>query len=56
MKNGKIWNLILLSIQPIPNLRCKFDNFEKKNDFDVPTQVGTSKIDQIYMKNPESAE
>ena len=39
IKIGKIWDLILLSIQPIPNLTCKFDTFETKNDFDVPTLV-----------------
>ena len=26
----KIWNLICLSIQPIPNLSCKFKHFWKK--------------------------
>ena len=30
IKIGKIWNLILFSIQPILNLTCKFDTFEKK--------------------------
>ena len=31
-----IWNLIFLSIQPIPDLSCKFDHFwKKKIDFDV---------------------
>ena len=39
IKIRKIGNLILLSIQPIPDLTCKFDTFEKKNDFDVPTLV-----------------
>ena len=28
-----------LSIQSIPNLTCKFDTFEKKNDFEVPKLV-----------------
>ena len=34
-KNRKNLNLIILSIQPIADLSCKFDHFEKKIDFDI---------------------
>ena len=27
IKIGKIWNLVFLSIQPIPDLPCRFDHF-----------------------------
>ena len=30
MKIGKIWNLIFLSIQSIPDISCKFDHWRKK--------------------------
>ena len=33
IKIGKIWNFIFLSIQPIPDLSCKFDHFWKKKSF-----------------------
>ena len=31
IKIGNIWNLIFHSIQPIPDLSCKFEHFWKKN-------------------------
>ena len=45
IKNVKIGNLIFLSIQPIPDLSCKFEKFQF-----------FFKIFQIYMKDLESAE
>ena len=30
IKIGKIWNLVFLSIQPIPDLSCKFEHLWKK--------------------------
>ena len=35
IKIGKTRNLVFISIQPIPDLSCKFDQFWKKNDFAV---------------------
>ena len=67
IKIGKIWNLIFLSIQPIPDLSCTLDHFWKKYMtfyFDVSwyhsymerNKLFFFKSDQIYMKDLESAE